>query len=259
MTELRGHWEGEPVRVWEEVWGIPRLEAWGRLASTNDRARELVREGAPSWTVVVAEAQTAGRGRAGRSWISPPEVGLFVSFLVRPRGAGQATLTPLLVGMALARAVEEVAGVEVQVKWPNDALIEGRKVAGILCERVGDRLVVGVGVNVRRWPGGVPPELSGSATTLEDAAGESVSRSALAGALLREARRLLDAPVLRLEGALADELAARDVLRGRRLAVGSMRGEGAGIAPDGRLRVRTVDGTIKPVLAGHVEMERVGA
>jgi BirA family biotin operon repressor/biotin-[acetyl-CoA-carboxylase] ligase len=252
------HWEGEPVRVWEGLWAVPLVEAWETLGSSNDRVRELAAQGCAPWSVVLAEEQTAGRGRAGRSWSSPRGVGLWISFLAPRRPAGHA-LAPVLVGVALARAVESLAPVEAGLKWPNDLLVGGRKAAGILCEATGDALVVGVGVNVRQRPEDFPPELQGRATSLDAEAGGRVSRAALAGALLRGARALLDRPVLRLDGELAREVERRDVLRGRAVTVDGTHGRGDGVDPLGRLRLAMDDGRIRPVVAGHVEPADPGA
>jgi BirA family transcriptional regulator, biotin operon repressor / biotin---[acetyl-CoA-carboxylase] ligase len=251
----RTHWEGEPVRVWEGVWGVSEVEAWTSLPSTNDRARERGRLGAGPWYVVLADEQTQGRGRSGRRWSSPAGLGLWMSFLVRRHQAGEGLLTPLLAGLATARAVERLVGREAGVKWPNDVWIEGRKVAGVLCESVGGLVVVGVGVNVRQTLEDFPVEIRRSATSLELVTGCRVSRSRLAGEILAEARRLLDRPVPRLAPALVGELHQRDVLGGRFLRVGGRRGIGAGVDALGRLLVETGPGDVRPVVAGHVDLD----
>jgi BirA family biotin operon repressor/biotin-[acetyl-CoA-carboxylase] ligase len=245
--------------VWEGLWGVREVEAWSSLPSTNDRARERALEGAASWTVVLAEEQTRGRGRSGRDWFSPRGMGLWLSFLIDRQPSGEGLLSPLLAGLALARGLESVTGVEAGVKWPNDVWVSGRKVAGVLCESAGRMLVVGAGVNVRQRDRDFPPELRGRAGSLETASGRAVSRSALATALLTEARRLLDRPVLRLDEALQRELASRDVLRGRPVRVAGTAGQGAGFDALGRLQVETRPGVVESVVAGHVELEGVGA
>lgn len=255
-AELLAHWEGEPIAVWEGLWGIPRLEAWRSIGSTNDRARELARAGAASFTVVVAEEQTAGRGRGGRSWSSPAGRGLWMSFLAPGRSG---PLTPLLAGLGLARAIEAVTEVRAGLKWPNDLWVDGRKVAGILCEAAAGATVVGMGVNVRQERADFPPELAERASSLELAQGGAVSRSALTGTILRTARRLLDPPTLRLDDALADELARRDVLAGRALRVDGVSGVGRGVDRSGRLRIETPDGSVRTVTAGHVELDETPA
>jgi BirA family biotin operon repressor/biotin-[acetyl-CoA-carboxylase] ligase len=234
---------------------VPALEAWERLGSTNDRIRELGRLGAAPFTVVVAEEQTAGRGRGRRSWDSPPGMGLWMSVLLRAGSPAAVPLIPLLVGLAACRAVErEARGVEARLKWPNDVLVEGRKVAGVLCEGTGEgTLVAGVGLNVRQREEDFPPDLRSCAVSLEAASGRAVSRAALAGALLGEMRSLLSRPVLRLEGDLAVEVARRDALSGRTVALeGGVRGRVLGIDPRGRLEVEAAPGEVRPVVAGSV-------
>lgn len=258
------HWQGEPVAVWEAVWGVPRVEAWTTLASTNERARELARAGAPAWTVVVADHQTAGRGRAGRRWQSPPGCGLLVSVLLRPTVVAHAGLLPLLTGVAMAQAIEHThsSGAAVRLKWPNDLWIGGGKCGGILCEAAAEAVVVGVGVNLRDAPaGGSAPGASagprapesGPVTSLEGVTGRGWSPSALLGAFLAELRRRATVLPPRFDGAAAAEWAARDLLAGRAVRVGAVEGVADGVGADGALRVRRADGAITAVRAGHVE------
>jgi BirA family biotin operon repressor/biotin-[acetyl-CoA-carboxylase] ligase len=139
----------EELRAIGCSWPAP-LEHHETLASTSDRLKELAREGAPAWTVVTADEQTAGRGRQGRAWASP-RGGLYLSVLVRP-ASGWATLLPLAAGVAVAEALETY-GLGVRLKWPNDVLLEGGKVAGILAEASStasalDWVVLGIGVNL---------------------------------------------------------------------------------------------------------------
>ena len=161
------------------------------LDSTNDLAKELAVQGAPEGTVVVAEAQTGGRGRLGREWDSPPGVGLYVSLVLRPMlppmELPQITLTT---AVAVVRAVRRVAGVAPGIKWPNDLLLNGKKLGGILTEMEteSDRIrhvVVGLGLNVNNP--GFPPELAATATSLTLTAGRSVfpgeSPAGLAGGI----------------------------------------------------------------------------
>ncbi len=250
------HWEGEPVSVREAVWGIPRLEAWAQLPSTNDRGRRLALDGAPAWTVVVAGRQTAGRGRAGRPWQSDDGAGLWASVILRPRSPAQGGLLPLLTGVALARALEadpSAPGPGVGLKWPNDVWIAGRKVAGVLCEAAAAAVVVGVGVNLRTPPGGFAPGHAARSGSLEALSGRPWSGARVLGALIRELRPLLDPPRLRFDGPLARAWGERDILLGRPVRVGPVQGIARGVDPDGSLRVERPDGTLTPVRAGRVE------
>ncbi|HSM61951.1 MAG TPA: biotin--[acetyl-CoA-carboxylase] ligase [Longimicrobiales bacterium] len=251
---LPAHWEGEPVRVWASLWGIPLLEAHEVLDSTNDRARRLAAEGALPFTVVLAEEQTRGRGRSGAVWHSPPGAGLWMSVLLPAPAGPETPHLPLLVGLAAARACETaLPEVRIGVKWPNDLEVAGRKVGGILCERVPTGVVAGIGLNVRVPPGGFPDELAGRATALETPGGTRVRRSALAGALLGELRALCHTPGARLRPELLEELAGRDVLLGRRVDT-RQAGEGRalGIAGDGALVLERPDGGEVRVVAGSV-------
>jgi BirA family transcriptional regulator, biotin operon repressor / biotin---[acetyl-CoA-carboxylase] ligase len=139
--------------------GDPPIHHFARLPSTNDHAKALARAGAPAGTLVLAEQQTAGRGREGHTWLSPPG-GLYLSVLLRPSPGNDArwTLLPLAAGLAVAEALDEW-GAGAQLKWPNDLLQEGRKLGGILVEAASgasgiESMVVGIGVNVREAPAG---------------------------------------------------------------------------------------------------------
>lgn len=163
------------------------------LASTSDTAAALAAAGAADGTAVVAGRQTAGRGRRGRVWDSPPGAGLYLSVVLRGR---QSPVITLLAGVAVAEAVRRAAGVAVDLKWPNDvvapppagAVSGGRKIAGILTDALpgtdgaDDAAVVGIGVNVRERP--FPPELAGRAAALEPLAGRRVDGAALCADLL---------------------------------------------------------------------------
>lgn len=146
-----------------------------------DEVRTLALAGAPEGLVVVAEEQTAGRGTKGRAWHSPPGTGLYATFLFRPDSRG--ALVPLVVGVALREAASEITP-DVRIKWPNDLVWAGRKIAGILCEGgadgQGSRFVTsGIGINVGQAPGDFPPELAARSASLRMAAGHPVDRDAL--------------------------------------------------------------------------------
>jgi BirA family biotin operon repressor/biotin-[acetyl-CoA-carboxylase] ligase len=153
--------------------------------STNDRAIALARAGAPAGTVVVAEQQTAGRGRQGRSWSAPAGRALTLSLVVRGTPAKLETL-PIAGALAVCEACEDVAAVRCAIKWPNDVWIEGRKVAGILIEsRPQERwAAVGIGLNVGTAVDELEPELRERATSLRIATGAPVDRERALDALL---------------------------------------------------------------------------
>ncbi len=140
-------------RLRSRVIGRP-LEVLGEIGSTNDRIMAAGRDGAPEGLAVIADRQTAGRGRLGRSWASPPGVGLYTSILLRPKlPAGQVPLLTLVSGLAVAEAIENVTGLAPRLKWPNDLLVNEKKVGGILTETASvesrvSYVAVGIGINV---------------------------------------------------------------------------------------------------------------
>ena len=252
---LLTHWEGEPVHVWAGLWGSPLVEAHDTLGSTNDRARWLAREGAEAYTVVVANEQTAGRGRSGSPWHSAPGAGLWMSTLLPLPGAPPPYL-PLLVGLAAAAALEDACpAVRVGLKWPNDLEIHGRKVGGILCEHAHGPVVAGIGLNVSQKVEDFPQDLAERAVSLEMAGGRRISVGTLATALLRELRARCAANGGSLPDDARAELAARDVLLDRPVHT-QQSGEGVarGIDADGALLVEQEGGRRVRVVAGTVRI-----
>ena len=222
--------------------GRPRLHLRA-TTSTNDRARELAQAGTPHGTVVTAAQQTAGRGRQGRTWSAPPGRALLVSVVLRD--------PPALLPLAAALAVAEVAGAHAQIKWPNDVLLDGRKVAGILAEgRPQDGwAVLGVGLNVALRIEDLPPQLHATAGTL------GLEPADLEPTL----ERLLDAlerAVALDEATLLGAYRARDALRGREVTWTAGHGRAAGIDGTGRLVVELPDGGRTALSAGEVHLER---
>lgn len=218
--------------------------------STNRYALEEARAGAPTGLVVVADHQTAGRGRLGRTWEAPPGASLLVSVLLRPAlDPDRRHLVVLAAAVAMAEAVGARSGVEATLKWPNDLLAGDRKLAGILAEASGDAVVVGIGVNVE-WPG-VPPELDGIATACNLEGGRPMTRD-----------DLLEEFLPRYEHRLADLADARRAYRerlgtlGRRVRVEQASGPAVGVARDvdnaGRLLLERDDGVIETITAGDV-------
>lgn len=230
------------------------------VASTNDEARRLAGQHAPEGTIVVAEEQTAGRGRLGRSWQSPPGVSLMQSILFRPRLEPALTNRLVMVaGLAAADACEQVAGVQVDVKWPNDLQIGGRKLAGILPESalLGDRLawvIVGIGLNVSQRFAGDDP-LAATATSLRQASGHEIDRLAL----WREMLLRLHAWYARLDDPALDAAwAARCITLGQRVRVqvGEIVREGVAHHLDeaGALWLQTPDGDQHRIVAGEATL-----
>ncbi len=161
------------------------IEHAASLPSTNEHLKRRARAGAAAWTVVIADAQTAGRGRQGRRWASPPG-NLYLSVLLRPTARdARWSVLPLAAGVAVAEALGE-EGLEARLKWPNDVLVAGRKVAGILAEASSaaegfESVVLGIGVNVSVRPRDLPPE---AVTCAEEDLARAVDRVGLAAAVL---------------------------------------------------------------------------
>jgi BirA family transcriptional regulator, biotin operon repressor / biotin---[acetyl-CoA-carboxylase] ligase len=220
--------------------GRPRVHLRA-TSSTNDRARALAAAGAPHGTLVTAGEQTAGRGRQGRTWAAPAGSALLCSLLLRHYDP----LLPLRAGLAVA----DLAGAGALVKWPNDVLLDGRKLAGILVEaRPQDGwAVLGIGVNVAVDPRDLPPEVRDRAATL------GRPRSGLESTLA-ELLRALELRLAEPPDATLAALRARDALRDRPVRWAGGEGVGAGIDDAGALIVRLPDGELTTLDAGEVHL-----
>ena len=226
-----------------------------RVSSTMDVLHQLAAEGAVSGTAVAASEQLQGRGSRGRTWHSPVG-GLWLSVLFRPAAAEGVEVISVRVGLAVADAIQGLVPEPLQLKWPNDLMLQGRKVGGVLCEArwQGEALAwvaVGVGMNVRNT---VPDELDGvamSLATLEPRITlEEITDPILAA--LRE----LDVGAARLSGAELERFARRDWLRGRTISA-PVAGTVRGVAQDGALVVQTAVGRDVSLRGGSVELAAV--
>jgi BirA family biotin operon repressor/biotin-[acetyl-CoA-carboxylase] ligase len=222
--------------------GRPRLHLRA-TTSTNDRARALALNGAPHGTLVTAAQQGAGRGRQGRTWSAPAGQALLLSLVLRD--------APALLPLAAALAVAEVAGAEALIKWPNDVLVEGRKVAGILAEGrpLEGWVVLGIGLNVALQVDELPSELHATAGTL------GLSPADLEPTLERLLAALQRALALD-PGALLAAYRERDALRGHEVAWAGGRGRGAGVDGEGRLVIDLPEGGRTALSAGEVHLLR---
>jgi len=264
----------EPPDVWcaEEIMGrCPVLEnsplpAWNPLllaetASTNDVAREQGRKGAPAGFLAASSRQTRGRGRLGRSWESPQNGGLYVSILLRPglRSSETGQLT-ILSSVATVDAVEAAAGFRPQIKWPNDLVVNGRKLAGLLIETEpeGARLafaVVGIGINVRQEADDFSPAVRDLATSLLLVTGQSFRRADLLVALLHAFSQRLERPFAEVREAWA----ASSLTLGQRVtlttAQGRKHGQALGLDESGALLLRNDAGEVETVTEGDMREE----
>ena len=211
----------------------------------------------PEGTVAVTEHQTAGRGREGRRWLDVAGRSLLFSVLLRPPAGSPAQQLSLVAGLAVAEAVEEsrnTAG----IKWPNDVVLGGRQVAGVLLEGAGGALRCGIGVNVSQAEGELPRDTRVPAGSVVAVTGRAPGRAELLVALLEILEHRYDAWRRAGLAPLLDELEARNVLRGRHVEVGGVAGRAGRIAADGRLTLLRDDGTTVLVGSGEVTEERRG-
>ena len=241
-----------------------RLVCLKETESTNAVAFRLAEEGAPEGTVVFADAQSAGKGRLGRVWLSPAGVNLYCSVVLRPPISPVAAcqLTFLSV-VAVARAIESCTELAPQIKWPNDILISGKKVAGLLNEMNAETekvnfVVLGIGVNLNMRLSQLGDGVRHPASSLLEEGGVEVDRAAFARTLLRELDQLYDRFLLEGEAPVRAEWLERSAIRGRsvRVSCGSREFGGVvqGVDAFGALLVQTPDGVLETVLSGDVTL-----
>ncbi len=231
------------------------LACYLEVGSTNDLAVQAALEGAPHGAVITAEHQTAGRGRRGRVWFSPPGAGLWFSSVVRFNLAlREMWMLTLGAGVAVVDAVQEATGLAADLKWPNDVRIDGRKLAGILTETRPGFAVLGIGINVNQEVRAFPDGLRETATSLRIESGRSQERSALLRALLYA----LESVYADLDPDRICKLwKARSTMWGQPVHVAGdgrvIEGVAEDLAPDGALCVRTSGGVRVAVQAGDFE------
>lgn len=240
------------------------IQVFKETTSTNDIVEKLARDGVGEGVVVFAEAQTKGRGRMGRKWVSTKGRGLLLSVLLRPDLAPQ-SVTQIMVaaGTAVARAIRKSTRLNPQIKWPNDILIGAKKAAGILTELHAelDRVkyvCLGIGVDVNQDAGDFPPELRPIVTSLKMETGQAHKRSDLAISILQE----LNADYLRILngqfGALADEWESQCATLGRRVRIAQgdriIEGQAESLDNEGGLLVRTQHGRLERIISGDVTL-----
>jgi BirA family biotin operon repressor/biotin-[acetyl-CoA-carboxylase] ligase len=216
----------------------------------------LLGSGLPEGAVAVAEHQSAGRGRLGRSWNAPPETSILVSILLRPPADRPLPQLSLVAAVAAAEAVEGATGLAAQIKWPNDVMLNRRKVGGIISEVTDGTVVVGIGLNVNQARDQLPHDATTEPGSLRSLTGTSYDRAALLGSLLSRLERVYD--LWREHGldGVYPELGARDFLRGRRITVDGKEATAVQIARDGRLEVASDGHEIRAVESGEVSFLR---
>ena len=248
----------------DTAWAGSAIVCYDETDSTNRRARELARSGAAHGTLVIAEQQTQGRGRRGRSWISPAGDGIFMSLIVRRKDAQGAARLSLVIALAVARAIAGETGLYARIKWPNDIVIGGRKVCGMRCEMDfmedgGLAVTAGIGINVHQTV--FDEEIAQTASSLDLLSGRRLDRSSIVLAFLREMEA-----ALALEETDADAFmqayCAHSATLGSRVQViapdKTYTGMAEGITPGGTLLVRAdEDGQLREVLAADVSVRGI--
>ena len=245
-----------------QILGQP-LHFFPTIDSTNTYAAHLAREGAPEGTTVIADSQSGGKGRLGRSWVSPPNVNLYLSVLLRPPvSTAVAPQLNLLAAIAVADAIRETTRLSPAIKWPNDVLVADKKVCGILAEMQSDTgglraVIVGIGVNINAPLSAFPEELRDKASSLLIAGGQTIDRSTFTASLLTHLEKSY---VLWLQEGFStlhshwERYAAH--LLGTRISVaaleGTVVGTVLGLDQDGALLVQGDNGEQHRLLAGDV-------
>jgi len=245
---------GRDVRVFEQT------------TSTNDVIEKLARDGVKEGVVVFAESQTKGRGRLGRKWISPAHKGLWFSLLLRPDLRPQeATQLTVASATALCRAIHSETGLNPEIKWPNDILVHGKKVAGILTEMSAEldrvqHVILGIGVNMNMSAGEFQPELRKLATSLKIESGRAILRADLATAILYELDRNYARVCAGGFAAIADEWEAHCTTIGRDVTIQigerRLRGRAESLSDEGALLLRTEHGHLESIIGGDVTLEK---
>jgi BirA family biotin operon repressor/biotin-[acetyl-CoA-carboxylase] ligase len=245
---------GRDIRVFEQT------------TSTNDVIEKLARDGVKEGVVVFAESQTKGRGRLGRKWISPERKGLWFSILLRPDLRPQeATQLTVVSATALRRAIQVETGLKPEIKWPNDILVGGKKVAGILTELSAEldrvkHVILGIGVDVNLSAGEFPPELRKVATSLKIESGRAISRPDLAAAILRELDVDYALTCADQFAVIADEWEEQCATIGSNVTIQiggrRVRGRAESLDDDGALLVRTEHGRLERITGGDVTLEK---
>lgn len=247
-------------------WIGNRLEYFDETDSTNIRARKLAEEGAPHGTLVVADSQRTGKGRRGRAWISPRGVGIWMSLVLRPPicPAGASMLT-LVAGMAVVKGVRKSTGLKAMIKWPNDAILSGKKICGILTEMSTEEdriryVITGIGINVN--VSSFPEEIAEKATSLKEELGEAVKRSLVIAAVAEAFEEFYDSFLKTHDmSCLMEDYNKALVNRNRQVTVldsrGQYQGRALGIDPEGSLLVQRKDGTVESVISGEVSVRGI--
>ncbi|MBU0683900.1 MAG: biotin--[acetyl-CoA-carboxylase] ligase [Candidatus Omnitrophica bacterium] len=243
-----------------DIIGKKSIFYYDSVSSTNDTAYELAEKGEPEGTIVIAEGQTCGKGRMGRKWLSPKGKGIYLSIILRPdMEIDRIPSITLVMALSVQRTIKKMCDINAGIKWPNDILINGRKVCGILTEMkaqpdVADFLIVGIGMNINAEKKQIPPE----AVSLKMEIGREINRTSFLRCLLEEIEK--DYKKIKREGfpSLRDECRKLSTVIDKQIKVREHNKLTEGIAVDidekGALVIRTKTGDVKRIFSGDVSI-----
>ena len=243
-----------------------QIRYFSRIDSTNQYAKRIAEEGAPDGTLIIADEQTAGKGRSGRTWVTPPAEAIAFTLLLRPKlSPDRISMVTLVMGLAVTNAVNSLHGVSAGIKWPNDVVIKGRKLCGILTEmsaevRQVNYIVIGVGINANLTS--FPEEIREIATSLKLELGRDINRAELIARVMAEFERLYAEFEAQGDlGAVMQEYNELCLNAGSKVRVldpnGEYTGTSRGINSMGELLVETEDGKMQEVYAGEVSVRGI--
>jgi BirA family biotin operon repressor/biotin-[acetyl-CoA-carboxylase] ligase len=254
---LASRWLGHTIHFYHQV------------DSTNLTAVELAQRGAPEGTVVLADRQLRGRGRGDRLWYSPAGVGIYCSIVLRPKVmVAKAQLITLMTGVAVAKAVSLKTGLSPQIKWPNDILVNDKKVAGLLLESkatttVVEHAVIGIGINVNHTSADLPEQLLGGASSLRMELGQAVERDGLIAQLFIEIESLYERLQREDSAVILEQWRSFSATLGERVRLVQkdklLQGIAVDITEEGALLLKTDRNALLAVHAGEVEHLRISA
>lgn len=247
-------------------WAAANIVYFDKTDSTNTQAKILAEAGAPHGTLVVADQQVGGKGRRGRSWVSPAGVSISMSILLRPEiPSASASMLTLVMALAAAEGIRKSTGLEAVIKWPNDLVVNKKKICGILTEMSTELteiqyVIPGIGINVNQTE--IPEELRATGTSLYLEAGRKFNRSRIIAATMESFEKYYDRFIETADmTGLMEEYNARLVNLGNEVCVlapsGEFRGIAEGISKTGGLIVRLPDGTKTEVISGEVSVRGV--
>ena len=243
-----------------------QIQVYDEIDSTNNLAKMLTSQGYPHGTVIIADRQTEGRGRMGRSFVSPAGTGIYMSLILRPEyGLDCAPLMTSAAACGVAEAIEEMCGTHVMIKWVNDVYIHGKKVSGILTEaslglemKILDFAVIGIGVNVRSVKDKFDSDLSRIATSIEDETGLKLDRNVLCAKMLNKLEKYLDMVESK---SFLDEYRSRELLTGNVITTNvggeTLKGIAMGIDDNANLIMKLPNGQLKKLSSGEASLCRL--